>query len=603
MGKVRFFTKSKRNSIAYVPQSDYLNLYLTPRESLFFSSWFKNSKQADIDHAKLVDRTIEQFGLKCCAGTLIRKCSGGEKKRISIALEMISSPNLLLIDELTSGLDSSTAFKCIEVMQSFIRSGDMSQRPMIIMTIHQPSTDIFNLFDKIYVLANGFCLYEGTPMQLVDYLSSFQLFCPTYFNPAEFMLNVASNFFGNLAVQELKGAYRTSRKSAITPLPHLQRVKRAKLEQKTSFLLGTWLLIRSMFISNFRDPQQSIFRILENILFPALLIFLVRTSSGNESGCIFILQNETHILTETIYQRIDRQRIAITNITILYFNALFLFFVTMTPGVLTFPLKVKVFTKERLNNWYSTSSFFAAFVITNGIFTIFFTSVGTIGFTLLTRQPIALLPQTLLLNILLTLYGDLLAFIISIILPHDLLSAAICTAAFACVSQLFSGFIVRPQDTRSIAIPLSYTSVFRYYFHGLMKVYYLRSDCIIGEDKLFSFTQLLDLIKFYNYNNNETHVNLFENINMKVLMNLEDTWWNRTRIFESIETTTEDFESIIDALHKFWIEKSSFVIQEFGVDLNSWWFDTSILMAMLIFNYLLALILLNWSQKYRKKLN
>ncbi|RWS06054.1 hypothetical protein B4U79_05826 [Dinothrombium tinctorium] len=466
MGKVRFFTKSKRNSIAYVPQSDYLNLYLTPRESLFFSSWFKNSKQADIDHAKLVDRTIEQFGLKCCAGTLIRKCSGGEKKRISIALEMISSPNLLLIDELTSGLDSSTAFKCIEVMQSFIRSGDMSQRPMIIMTIHQPSTDIFNLFDKIYVLANGFCLYEGTPMQLVDYLSSFQLFCPTYFNPAEFMLNVASNFFGNLAVQELKGAYRTSRKSAITPLPHLQRVKRAKLEQKTSFLL-----------------------------------------------------------------------------------------------------------------------------------------VGTIGFTLLTRQPIALLPQTLLLNILLTLYGDLLAFIISIILPHDLLSAAICTAAFACVSQLFSGFIVRPQDTRSIAIPLSYTSVFRYYFHGLMKVYYLRSDCIIGEDKLFSFTQLLDLIKFYNYNNNETHVNLFENINMKVLMNLEDTWWNRTRIFESIETTTEDFESIIDALHKFWIEKSSFVIQEFGVDLNSWWFDTSILMAMLIFNYLLALILLNWSQKYRKKLN
>ena len=111
----------------------------------------------------MVEDTIDMMGLQECAETLIggwirRGISGGERKRTSIAYEMITKPSLLLLDEPTSGLDSTTAFRIMLLMRQ------QAQRGMsILATIHQPSSELFMIFDRIILLSEGYTVYNGPP--------------------------------------------------------------------------------------------------------------------------------------------------------------------------------------------------------------------------------------------------------------------------------------------------------------------------------------------------------------------------------------------------------------------------------------------------------
>jgi ABC-type multidrug transport system ATPase subunit len=119
---------------------------------------------------------------------LIKGISGGERKRASIGYELITNPRLLILDEPTSGLDSNTAFKLIQMLKR------ESERGMsIILTIHQPSSEIFMLFDKITLLSDGNTLYDGSPKEVFSFYNKLDLTIEKYVNPSDELLKLANN--------------------------------------------------------------------------------------------------------------------------------------------------------------------------------------------------------------------------------------------------------------------------------------------------------------------------------------------------------------------------------------------------------------------------
>ena len=99
-----------------------------------------------------------------------RGISGGERKRTSIGYELITEPSLLLLDEPTSGLDSSTSKRIVQLLRKEAERG-MS----VLATIHQPSSDIFMMFDKVIILSEGYTIYTGPPTMVKPYFERFGL--------------------------------------------------------------------------------------------------------------------------------------------------------------------------------------------------------------------------------------------------------------------------------------------------------------------------------------------------------------------------------------------------------------------------------------------
>jgi len=113
-----------------------------------------------------VNQVAEDLGLVKCFNTLVgsplkKTISGGERKRVSIGVEMISDPSLLMLDEPTSGLDSFKSLELLKLLYEFARFRGKT----IIATIHQPSSQCFGYFDKLFLLAEGRIIYQGRALK------------------------------------------------------------------------------------------------------------------------------------------------------------------------------------------------------------------------------------------------------------------------------------------------------------------------------------------------------------------------------------------------------------------------------------------------------
>jgi ABC-type multidrug transport system ATPase subunit len=132
------------------------------------------------------------LNLKKCQDTPIsieeqKGISGGEKRRLAFASEVLTNPPILFCDEPTSGLDSFMAMSVVESMRSLAKQGKT-----IICTIHQPSSEVFELFDKLCLLAEGRLAYIGPLPAASDFFESQGLRVPYNYNPADFYIkNVA----------------------------------------------------------------------------------------------------------------------------------------------------------------------------------------------------------------------------------------------------------------------------------------------------------------------------------------------------------------------------------------------------------------------------
>lgn len=140
-------------------QEDALFATQTPREAFDFSAHLRLPASTTAEEReKVVKRTLTALGLDKAADTLIGNAmipgiSGGEKKRTAIGQELISNPSVLALDEPTSGLDSYAAFQVVKILKRLSNSGRT-----IMTTIHQPSSEVFDLFDRVVLLAEGRCV-------------------------------------------------------------------------------------------------------------------------------------------------------------------------------------------------------------------------------------------------------------------------------------------------------------------------------------------------------------------------------------------------------------------------------------------------------------
>jgi len=157
----------------YVPQDDLLIEDLTVFENLFYaaSQCFKDKNKEEI--GELVDHTLSNLGLlekrELKVGSPFNKViSGGQRKRLNIALELIREPLVLFLDEPTSGLSSRDSENLMDLLRDLTLKGKL-----VFTVIHQPSSEIFKMFDKVIILDQGGCMaYFGNPVDSVIYFKT-----------------------------------------------------------------------------------------------------------------------------------------------------------------------------------------------------------------------------------------------------------------------------------------------------------------------------------------------------------------------------------------------------------------------------------------------
>lgn len=180
----------------YVEQEDSLIGSLTVKETIEFSAKFANIPKRF--RSDLVDEIIRLLGLEnqknLKIGTpLLKGISGGQKRRTSIASQVLSRPQILFLDEPTSGLDSVASREVINTLKKIA----VSEKIIVIASIHQPSTSTFQLFDKVLFLSKGKTIYNSKVSEIPAYFESIHYGIPQYHNPSEYILDLINTDFSN----------------------------------------------------------------------------------------------------------------------------------------------------------------------------------------------------------------------------------------------------------------------------------------------------------------------------------------------------------------------------------------------------------------------
>lgn len=177
---------------AYVQQHDLFIGTLTVREHLIFQAMVRMDRHIPYEKRMArVEDVIQELSLSKCQNTIIgvtgriKGLSGGEMKRLSFASEVLTDPPLMFCDEPTSGLDSYMAQNVISVLKSMASKGKT-----IICTIHQPSSEVYSMFDKILLLASGRTAFLGTPNDAIEFFKTLGVSCPKNHNPADFFIQL-----------------------------------------------------------------------------------------------------------------------------------------------------------------------------------------------------------------------------------------------------------------------------------------------------------------------------------------------------------------------------------------------------------------------------
>ena len=188
--------------IGVVWQDDLLLSNLTVEENLYIAARLKTSNTISNDTVQaIVIETMKELNLyhirnslvgdplNLNGGTTQRGISGGERKRVAVGMELVVRPSILLLDEITSGLDSTTAYNLMMTLQQLAHTKGHT----IVVVIHQPRTTIYNLLDHLVLLSRGNIIYDGPPNQIRSYLEYHYEPLPPETGIADWMMDIVTS--------------------------------------------------------------------------------------------------------------------------------------------------------------------------------------------------------------------------------------------------------------------------------------------------------------------------------------------------------------------------------------------------------------------------
>ncbi|KAL6708187.1 hypothetical protein ACN47E_003371 [Coniothyrium glycines] len=447
-----------RKLSSYVEQEDALVGSLTVQETLHFAAQLAlPSTVTKTERKARITALLTAFGLReqsdALIGTPIRKgLSGGQKRRVSVASQLITSPKILFLDEPTSGLDSAASY---EVM-NFVKDIAKQHKILVIASIHQPSTTTFELFDRVLLLSKGKVAYSGRTVGIKDYFAGIGFKLPLYSNPAEFIIDLVNTDFSrdetraNKQLQHIHTSWAKSSNAAelaATIMAHTTQPVTIPIPLShngpSPFRVPTTLIHRS-FIKSYRDIVAYGIRI-------AMYMGLA-------------------IMMGTVWLRLDPVQSNIQAFTnAIFFGGAFMSFMAVA-YIPAYVEDLAIYTKERENGLYGPTAFMIAnFVV--GVPYLFLITIlfSVISYWLGNFRPAADGFWTWVLWLFLDLLAaESLVVLLSSLIP--IFVVALAATAFAnglwmCVN----GFMVQPETLNVFwRYVFHYIDYQAYVFRGMM---------------------------------------------------------------------------------------------------------------------------------------
>ncbi|KCZ77391.1 hypothetical protein H311_01598, partial [Anncaliia algerae PRA109] len=276
--------------IGYVEQELFAYENQTVYETFAFVCKLKNVSLIK------VDKVLDVLNLSPSKERFLDQLSGGEKKRVSIGIELIGNPSILFLDEPTSGLDS---FNAINILETLSRLKGLGK--CIIITIHQPSFKMLEYFDKIILMGKGCVIFDGTLNDCNEFFKENGYVCPGYTNPSDYFLetisiNTTTNELKNESLQRLdylRKAWKNKNKRY-----EVENTEDIKLKYRIINYISFLPLVRRNISALIRDTayikiefiQKTVFFILIGLTF--LQINFTQQGIQSRSGVIiFIILN------------------------------------------------------------------------------------------------------------------------------------------------------------------------------------------------------------------------------------------------------------------------------------------------------------------------
>ncbi|XP_021714209.1 ABC transporter G family member 11-like isoform X1 [Chenopodium quinoa] len=337
---------------AYVTQDDTLMTTLTVKEAVYYSAQLQlpdsMTKSEKIERA---NDAIRDMGLQGCVNTRIggwsvKGLSGGQKRRVSICIEILTRPRLLFLDEPTSGLDSAASY---HVMSRIIKLAKQDQRT-VIASIHQPSSEVFELFHNLCLLSSGKVVYFGSASAANEFFALSGFPCPTMRNPSDHYLRTINKDFETADIEQglngkqsteevintLVNSYKTSQtyqevQQHISMICQQEGSSTESKRKHASFITQSIVLTKRSFVNMYRDLGYYWLRL---GIYIALCL------------CVGTIFYDIGLSYGSIQARG----------AMLMFVAAFLTFMAIG-GFPSFVEDMKIFERERLNGHYSVAAY------------------------------------------------------------------------------------------------------------------------------------------------------------------------------------------------------------------------------------------------------
>ncbi|XP_053568706.1 ATP-binding cassette sub-family G member 5 [Bombina bombina] len=291
-----------QDCFSYVLQHDTLLSYLTVQETLTYTALLALQKHSRDAIKKKVDAALAELSLTHVANTVIggrlfNGISSGERRRVSIAAQLIQDPKIILLDEPTTGLDSMTANHIVLLLSELARKDRI-----VIISIHQPRSELFKIFNKIAIMTCGEMIFCGNPNEMIEFFDDCGYECPEHSNPFDFYVDLTSvdtrskerelETYGR--AQTIASAYRDSQQFQNT----LNIIETAKKHQKRNCIpfkrketpsecTKLWVLLRRTVRNLSRDKLGILMRLSQNLIFGLFIaFFLIRLNNDVLKGAV-----------------------------------------------------------------------------------------------------------------------------------------------------------------------------------------------------------------------------------------------------------------------------------------------------------------------------